>query len=67
MRKHDQFKKLKETIARKEHNCDYCNEIISNGDLYYKEYIDDKFLQTLHAKKYCKKCYDKIGYKLLQF
>ena len=53
MSKYYYLKILKKTKARIEHYCIKCGELISIGDYYYKEYIDDKFLHDLHAKKFC--------------
>ncbi len=53
MGKLDKTKTLKKTKARTNHICNICGNIISTGDFYYKEHIEDRFLHSLHAKKYC--------------
>ncbi|MFH1052043.1 MAG: hypothetical protein V1779_14070 [bacterium] len=39
--------------------------MINQGEYYFIEYLDDRFLHTLHAKKYCCDCYEKHGDSLL--
>lgn len=63
--KYDHLKVLKETRARVSHVCSRCGGQISPGDTYYREHIEDKFLHTLHAKKYCGACYGQYGEELL--
>ena len=65
MGKYDNLKFLKETRARTQHCCHCCGEEILPGDTYYREHITDRFLHSLHAKKYCKSCYQKHGDALL--
>ena len=65
MGKYDHLKILKETKARAHHVCFNCGNDILPGETYYREYIEDKFLHSLHAKKYCSSCYEKFGNKLL--
>ena len=57
---------LKKVKARTIHKCMLCNEIINPGEFYFRETNVDKFLQSLHAKKFCLKCYDKYGNTLLK-
>lgn len=57
-------KYLKRTKARTVHQCDCCGEVITN-EYYYRETVNDKFLQSLHARSFCVKCYEKFGNKLL--
>ena len=61
MRKYNHLKILKKTKARSHHVCYKCGKEISPGETYYREHIEDKFLHTLHAKKYCSSCYEKYG------
>ena len=56
---------LRKTKARVDHRCDNCETIIPTGEYYYKETIEDKFLQSLHAKDFCVKCYGVYGDGLL--
>jgi NAD-dependent SIR2 family protein deacetylase len=56
MGKYNNLIKIKKTKSRSFHNCDKCGKIIEKGDIYYREYIDDRFLHTLGLKKYCKSC-----------
>jgi len=65
MGKYDQLKILKKTKARTYHVCNRCGKEILTGDIYFKEHIQDKFLHSLHAKKYCSECYGKFGNNLL--
>jgi len=57
---------IKEVKARTSHQCEKCGNIIKREEFYYREHIEDKFLHSLHAKKYCSFCYEKYGDKLLQ-
>ena len=57
---------LKKVKARTNHTCLFCSKEIIPGDFYYRETNVDKFLQTLHAKKFCSECYEKYGEKLLR-
>jgi len=65
MSKYDQLKYLKKTKARVVHQCGYCGEIIPAGEYYYREALNDKFLQFLHARSFCVKCYGQFGEALL--
>ena len=65
MGKYNQLKYLKKTRARVHHLCSYCGETIFPREYYYKEAIRDKFLQFLHAKSFCIKCYEQHGEALL--
>ena len=56
---------LSKIKARTQHICHKCGRGISTGEIYYREGIKDKFLHSLHAKKYCSKCYEKYGDDLL--
>lgn len=60
MGKYDNLIYYKQTKARTEHNCTNCHQLIKTGDIYYAENIKDKFLHSLHRKKFCKKCYQTI-------
>lgn len=48
------FKKVK---ARTDHQCHLCMRTILTGEFYYREEIADKFLHSLHAKKFCSGCH----------
>ena len=65
MSKYNNLKVLKKTKARTQHLCSKCNKAVLPGVIYYKEHIEDKFLHSLHAKKYCSECYKKHGDDLL--
>lgn len=56
MGKYDNLKSLKKTKARNAHVCNKCVANIFPGDYYYKEHIEDRFLHTLHNKKFCLNC-----------
>ena len=63
--KYDSLKFLKRTKARVVHRCDKCGKLINPGEFYYAETLKDKFLHTLHNKKFCESCYKKYGDSLL--
>ena len=65
MGKYDSKKRLKKTKSRISHVCYNCGNNISPTEIYYREHIDDTFLHSLHAKKYCSSCYEKLGDTLL--
>jgi len=67
MGKYDHLKILKRIKARSHHVCYKCGKVIHPGDNYYRENIEDKFLHSLHTKKYCSSCYEKEGDELLSF
>jgi len=57
MSKYDSLKSLRRTKARVDHVCNSCGTTICKGDIYYREHIEDKFLHSLHAKKFCTSCF----------
>jgi protein-arginine kinase activator protein McsA len=65
MGKYDNFRILKKIKARTVHICHNCGTEIMPGESYYREHIEDKFLESLHAKKYCFNCFEKYGNELL--
>lgn len=65
MGKYDNLRILKRTKARTSHICNKCGKEIEPGEFYYRECINDAFLHTLHAKKYCLSCYEKYGNRLI--
>lgn len=65
MGKYNDLKVLKETKARTHHVCHKCGKEILRGETYYREHIADRFLHSLHAKKYCASCYQEYGESLL--
>jgi len=60
MSKYNHLKFFKKTKARIEHQCNNCGAIISKDEFYYAEELKDKFLHSLHRKKLCNNCYEKI-------
>jgi len=66
MGKYSNLKFLKKTKARVNHICSKCGKKIESGSFYYAETIKDKFLHSLHAKKFCVECYEKFGDKLIR-
>lgn len=66
MSKYDRLKVLKQTKARVEHACSRCGSTIYKGEVYYCEHIADRFLHSLHAKKFCAACLEKYGDALLK-
>lgn len=65
MGKYDNFKFLKRTKARVEQQYRKCGQLIKVGDFYYVEELKDRFLHSLHRKKFCCDCYRKHGEKLI--
>ena len=65
MSKYDNLKILKKTKARTNHICIKCGQQINAGEFYYAEELKDRFLHSLHRKKFCSACYQKFGDKLL--
>jgi len=59
MGKYSHLPVLKQIKARTRHICYDCGKEISPGETYWKEHVQDKFLHSLHAKKYCAVCYKK--------
>jgi len=43
-------------VASHDYQCQLCKQLIKGGDDYYSEEIKDKFLHSLHRKKFCKEC-----------
>jgi len=66
MGKLNSIKVLKKTTARTTHICNNCNLEIKPGEIYYREHVEDKFLHSLHEKKFCALCYGKFGKRLLK-
>lgn len=66
MGKFDHLTLLKKTKARAAHLCSKCGTDISPGEDYYKEHIQDRFLHSLRAKKFCVECFEKHGEALLK-
>lgn len=54
------LRKLKGTQARTHHTCFDCGNDILSGETYYREHIEDGFLHSLHARKYCPCCYEEL-------
>lgn len=55
---------LKSHKAGVEHTCYSCNEKIKAGEEVF--YQSDKFIKILSKKKFCKKCFNKHGQKLIK-
>lgn len=64
MGKYNAFKVLKKKIAYSNFQCRLCKQFIKEGDSYYSEQIKDKFLHSLHNKKFCKECVEKFKKQL---
>lgn len=60
------MKILKKTKARSYHVCHKCGKEISLGEIYYRECVENRFLGTLHGRKYCSSCYEEYGNELLK-
>jgi len=65
MGKYNHLRTLKKTQSRSCHVCYKCGKEIVPGETYYREQIEDKFLHSVCAKKYCSSCYEKHGKQLL--
>ena len=65
MSKYNSIKFLKKTKARISHICEYCNQEIKKGEIYYPESIGRINALGVKLRKYCIKCYEKYGDKLL--
>jgi hypothetical protein len=63
--KYGDLRYLKKTKARTWHQCSLCSVNIDAGEYYYLETIENRFLHSLHAKRYCSQCYNKYGDRLL--
>jgi hypothetical protein len=60
MGKYNNLTILKGVKARTRHTCYSCGKEIWPGEVYYREDLEDRFLHTLHAKKYCSSCREKV-------
>ncbi len=60
MGKYDKLEYLKKTKARVNHTCSRCGKVIEPDSFYYIEALRDRFLQRLHAKKFCLDCYEQL-------
>lgn len=58
---------LKLVRARSNHECAKCGAVIAAKEMYYRESAEDRFLQSLHARAFCQKCYDIEGTALLHW
>ena len=65
MGKFDSLTILKKTRARVAHLCSKCDARISPGEDYHKQHVQDRFLHSLHAKKFCVDCFQEHGEGLL--
>ena len=66
MSKFDSLKVLKQTKARANHFCSSCGLRVPKGEIYFREHIADRFLHSLHARKFCVAFFEKHGEKLLK-
>ena len=66
MSKYDSLKFLKETKARITHTCYSCGEEIRKGEIYYPESIGRVNAPSIKLRKFCKKCYEQKGKKLME-
>ena len=64
MGRYDLF--LKQVKARVDRKCVKCGASISRGETYFRETVSDRFLQSLHSRAFCKKCYNAEGNALLR-
>ena len=66
MGKYDHLKFLKKTKARVNDKCSRCGKTINANDHYYAESMKDRFLQSLHSRKFCTNCYKEFGEMLIK-
>ena len=66
MGKLDNLIVLKKVKARAAHRCAECDSRIAPAEHYYKEHVQDRFLHSLHARKFCLTCFQKRGDALLR-
>ena len=64
MGKYNNLKVLEQRGARVNHRCNLCGHLINIGEFYYSEEIKDKFLHSLHRKKFCKECVERFKKQL---
>lgn len=64
MSKYNNFKILKKKVAHDTFKCQLCKNFIKQGEDYYSEEIKDKFLHSLHKKKFCKECVERFKKQL---
>lgn len=64
MSKYDSLKILKKKVALNSFKCQLCKDFIKEGEDYYSEEVKDKFLHSLHRKKFCKECVEKFKKQL---
>ncbi|GAG84560.1 unnamed protein product [marine sediment metagenome] len=64
MGKYDNLKILKKRTASTISQCQICKEFIKEGDDYYSEEIQDRFLNFLHRKKFCLNCVERFKKQL---
>jgi len=65
MSKYNNLKFLKETKARIPHTCYNCRKEIKKGEIYYPESIGRVNSPHVKLRKFCNKCYEEHGEKLL--
>lgn len=63
--KYNSLKFLKETKARISHICDNCKIEIKKGEIYYPESIGRVNSPSIKLRKFCTKCFEEQGEKLL--
>jgi ribosomal protein L32 len=63
-RRYERF--LKRVKARTTHVCTRCGAEILPPDIYFQE-TTGRFLASLHARAFCKKCYEDMGDNLLSW
>jgi len=63
--KYNQFKYLKKVKARTTHQCSCCGKVIFPSEYYFMEAMQDRFLHSLHARRFCIECKEKFGNSLL--
>ncbi len=64
MSKYNNLKILKKKIATENFKCQLCKNFIKEGKDYYSEEVRDRFLHSLHRKKFCKECVQKFKKQL---
>ena len=56
MGKYDSFKILRKKVASTTFRCQLCRAFVNEGNDYFSEEVTDRFLHSLHKRKFCVEC-----------
>jgi len=62
--KNTKYLERTQITVTEEYQCNSCGDTIT-GNYYYKEIAKDHFLQWMHPRRFCVKCYEKFGDDLM--